>query len=453
MRAEHWIYTLPLRIRSLFRRRHVEREMDEELRFHIDQQTEQYVARGMTPSDARTAVLREIGGIERRKEEIRETRRVSWFENLWRDIRYAVRVLRRAPAYTTIAVLTLALGIGANTAIFTAINAVLLRPLAYGDAAQLTVIQYRHQESAAPGAELHWKARARSFVSIGAAEFSTPTLTGRGNPEQLRGLRLTADVLPMLNVQPMLGRVLLPEEAHAGHDHVVVVSYAFWRRRLGSDPHVVGQTLILDGAAHTIVGVMPQGFQFAPFWATHSEVWRPLSLDGLENDFDGASLRVFGKMRPGVTLTQARAEMTAIGAQMKRETPDYDADVTVVPLQEKVVGSVAPILWVLLIAVAMVLLIACANVTHLQLMRARAREREMAMRFSLGAGRGRLLRQSLTESLLLSLDGRSGRTGLRSWRRSRASGARTARHSRASTGFAWIRGSSSSCWPSPSSPG
>ena len=346
-----------------------------------------------------------MGGLERRKEEVRETRRVAWLENSCRDIRYAVRMLRRAPAYTTIVVLTLALGIGANTAIFTAINAVLLRPLAYGNAAQLTVIQYRHQESAAPGAELHWKARARSFESIGAAQFSTPTMTGRGNPEQLSGLRLTADVLPMLNVQPMLGRMLLPEEAHAGHDHVVVVSYAFWRRRLGSDPHVVGQALILDGVAHTIVGVMPQGFQFAPFWATHSEVWRPLSLDGLENDFDGASLRVFGRMRPGITLTQARAEMAAIGAQIKRETPDYDADVTVVPLQEKVVGSVAPILWVLLIAVAMVLLIACANVTHLQLMRARARQREMAMRFSLGAGRGRLLRQSLTESLLLSLMG------------------------------------------------
>ena len=409
MRIEHWLYTLPLRLRSLFGRRDVEREMDEELRYHVERLVEQHVARGMSADDAHTAALREIGGIERRKEEIRATRQVTLIENVMRDVRHALRMLWRTPGFTVVAAITLAIGIGANTAIFTVVNAALLRPLDYGDAGRLAVLQYREQETVTPGALLHWQEEAtKSFERIGAAQSGQPTLTGRGVPEQVRGLRLTADILPLLQVRPLLGRVLLPAEAHSGKDHVVVLSDEFWRRRFGSDPTIVGQTLILDGIAHTVIGVMPDGFQFAPFWSTHAEIFRPLVLDGLANNFDGASLRVFARLRPGITLAQARAEMSDVGARIKRDHPDEDARISVIPLQEKVVGSVTSQLWMLLAAVALVLLIACANVTHLQLMRASSREREMAMRVSLGASRARLLQQSLVESLMLSIAGAMG---------------------------------------------
>ncbi|MFN2564416.1 MAG: ADOP family duplicated permease [Gemmatimonadaceae bacterium] len=405
MRIEHWVYTIPLRLRSLFRREQVERELDEELRYHIERQVEELVARGVSPADARTRALRAMGGVERRKDECRDARGLGRLEDLARDSRYAVRVLRRAPTFTAAAALTLALGIGASAAIFTVVDAVLLRPLPYRASEQLVMLGHAGGQTVAAATFLDWKAAARTFARMAAAEYWTPNLTGGDRPEEMRAIRVGADLLPMLGVRPILGRVFLPQEEHLGRQRVVVLGHGVWERRFAADPRVIGRTIQVDGEPHTIVGVMPRGFRFVPLWAEDAELAAPLVLDHRRTDRQGSSLRAFARMRAGVTLGEARAELAAIGRQMAREHPGTDQSVTAVALQDAVVGSVRASLLILLAAVACVLLIACANVAHLQLMRAAAREREFAVRAALGGVRGRLAQQSLVESALLSAVG------------------------------------------------
>ena len=324
------------------------------------------------------------------------------------DIRYGFRMLRKRPGFTAVAVITLALGIGANTAIFSVVNAVLLRPLPYKDSERLTVILHSGRNPVAPASFLEWQKQSRSFESMGAAEYWTPNVTSAQNAEKLWALRITSSVLPMLGVQPILGRVFLPEEEQRGKEHEVVISYPLWQSHFAADSDVVGKPMTLNGEVYTIVGVMPRGFKFAPFWATKAELWAPLLLADKLHDRGGRSLRIFARLKPDVTLAQARAEMAGITNHLEQQFPGTNEDVTVLALKEKVVGNVRPALLVLLTAVGFVLLIACANVAHMLLARSAARQKEIAIRAAVGAENSRLLRQFLTESCVLAFMGGVG---------------------------------------------
>jgi putative ABC transport system permease protein len=420
---------LQFRLRSLFRRDTMEADMDEELRAHFEQQVEKLVAGGLPREEAIRRARLEFGGHEQLKEECRDARGVSVVETLLQDMRYAARVLRKSPGFTVVGILTLALGIGANTAIFSVIDSVMLRPLPYKDPAGLVMLwenNSRHpnpHNTVSPPDFLDWQSRNSSFAEMASLFDERDNLTGNGVPQEVIVQDVSANFFSVLGVNPILGPGFSSENGKKGRDKVVVLSYGFWKERFAGDTGIIGKTLVLDGQPQTIVGVAPQDFTWfikdGSFTGAKPQIWTPFVFPASFSDRKdiGRFLSVVARLKPGVTVAQAQTEMNAITARIAEEYPDFNGywGGNVVPVRDQISGELRPALLVLFGAVAFVLLIACANVSSLLLARASAREREIAVRTAIGAGPWRIASQLLTESILLALIGGAIGVALAVW--------------------------------------
>jgi predicted permease len=410
------------RLRALLWRSAVEAEMNDELRFHFEQEVDKYVKSGLSREEARRRARLAFGGMDHAKEECREARGVAFIETTIQDLRFGLRQLRRNPGFAAVAIVTLALGIGANTAIFSVVNAVLIRPLPYADPSRLVwVSDYvpRMQGSVVTDPDYTvWKNRNRVFSQLaaygGGADYN---LTGAGRPQRVEGWAVTANFLPALGIQPTFGRNFLPEEClPAGanfqpRSRVVIITHRLWDR-LGRDAKILGKKLILDGTPYIVVGVLPASFRFpagsqpdllGPTGLSPKPVWnvrRPMLL-----------LRVIGRLKAGVTIQQARSDIAVMNHWIWMQYPPAFKRMTagmrseVIPLRRQLVGTARTFLLILFGAVAFVLLIACVNVANLQLERTASRRREIAVCMAVGARRARVVRRLLTESLLIALCG------------------------------------------------
>ena len=418
MRPEHWLYTIPLRLRSLFRWAHAEQELDDELRDHLERKTGEYVAKGMTQEEAWRRARLDLGGIEQTKEKCRDERRANWIQDVMQDLHFGLRMLRKSPGFTAIAVLTLALGLAANTAIFSIINGVLLQPLEYPNPSQLVAIELFVPKLAQkfptvpinPAAYLGWSTDAKSLARIGLVDDGvTLNLTSGGEPKLLSADAVTANIFDVLDVTPFLGRNFSPDADQPGHNHEVILTHALWQNRFRGDPNIIGQAIALNGSPYTVIGVLPPTIHFPDVTssATEPELFVPAVFEKWELAPDAAfGWGAIARLKPGVSQEQATAELNVIlsrelGSQSFMPNPRT----VIMPLRDMIVRSTEQDLWMLLAAVLAVLLIICVNLANLVLTRATAREQEAAIRRALGASRGRLLRQTLVETLLLGLLG------------------------------------------------
>lgn len=407
------LFRLKQRLRALFRKSEVEQELDDELRFHLEKETELNIARGLSAEEARWSALRSFGGVEQVKEQSRDARGVRLLEELWQDLRYSLRVLRRRPGFAFTVIITLSLGIGANTAIFSVVNAVLLRELPFRNPEEVVwVWSTRTDRDKAPFTLpdfLDYRDQNQTLDQIAAFTTIGLNLTGTEKSERrLQGLRVSANLFELLGVDAAAGRLFVGDDDDPARRHVAVLSFESWQKRFGANPRTVGQVLTLNGESYTIVGVLPPRFTLPD---REAELAIPLSpaVDPWRDVRSSTNfLRAVARLKPGVTREQAQTDLTSIVGRQKQQFGDTylkKNGVRLVPIYEEMVGNVRTALWVLLAAVGMVLLIACSNLAALSLARATARHREMSIRKALGATSGRLVRQLSAENLLLTFAG------------------------------------------------
>jgi putative ABC transport system permease protein len=395
--------------KRFFRREKWDEEHAQELQAHLQIEADENISRGMLPDEAQYAANRKLGNSTLIREEIFHMNSAEFLETLWQDVKYGVRSFAVKPGFTVFAVAVLALGIAANTSIFSLTSAVLLRALPYPNSDRLVMVWEDAaffgfpENTPSPGNYNSWNTQNHAFAGMAAFRDISPNLTGDGQPERLRGKRVTANFFSVLGVSPFMGSDFLPAEDQPGTNRVAIVSYGMWLTQFGGDPQVVGKQIVLDNENYIVKGVMPRGFQFEE---RDDEIWAPLGLSAAElQNHDSHYLEIVGRLKPGATLAQANAELGNIAAQLQKQFPNTNAHIGAfaASLRDHLIGKLRQAILLLMTAVVFVLLIACANVANLMLSRASGRQREIAVRMALGAGRWRIVRQMLTESILLSV--------------------------------------------------